>query len=87
MTDPALRQLAQLITEVTEGAVPPSYIEATTDNTLTLVDAGVTSVQFLQLLDRIETDYDIFIDLDIEPTDLRTVHGLAKLIQSANDAR
>ncbi|MFI6759826.1 acyl carrier protein [Micromonospora sp. NPDC050417] len=72
--DDLRRRLAELVHEVTDGAVAADdALEATAS----LVALGVDSLGLLRLIDAIETEYDVELDIAAGGHALTTVDDLA----------
>ncbi|RKR86144.1 phosphopantetheine binding protein [Micromonospora pisi] len=72
--DDLRRRLADLVHEVTDGAVTA---DDALDATASLVALGVDSLGLLRLIDAIETEYDVELDLSAGGHSLTTVDDLA----------
>jgi acyl carrier protein len=70
-------RIASLVEQATEGTV-------SRDDALVqgrgLIDAGISSLSFLRLVDAIENEFGVYVDLEDESASLGSVVGIADYI-------
>lgn len=73
------KQLSTLIAEITGGNLDCDQLKADTD----FSDTGMNSVEYLELIDRIETKFDIAIDLESDWS-LTSIDSFLDLLSKRN---
>jgi acyl carrier protein len=72
----ALRQkIFGLLSEVTDGSLDGEHIAANTEFT----ETGMSSIEYLALVEKIETTFDVFIDLETDG-DLTSVDSFLNVL-------
>ncbi|MEV4259094.1 phosphopantetheine-binding protein, partial [Spirillospora sp. NPDC049652] len=83
-TDAALRERVEALVVIATGRVVSVADLRAADGSL--VDAGVNSIAFINLLEALERLYQVELDTERDPEALATVDGVVRLIHASGSA-